>query len=140
MEKETLEFPQELLIEQDFVNKVIKGITTAESVGSGLREVGKIFSRVSLGKNPAPEDVSRLTESLGAMPAYWSALEIPFKSWLADLAREGSELAWKEAIREAALDAFGRCVDARDIAAATRYKAIVEAERYLYAVLRKQLG
>ena len=138
--KESLSFPQELLESPLLVDGVVTGIKKAANISSELRGACRMFARIALGKDPAPEDVSKLVESLGVLPAYWAELELPFKEFLSHIDEVGSELIWNESMKNAALEAFGRCVDARDIASVTRYKAIVEAERYLHAKLRAELG
>ncbi|WP_102127951.1 type I-E CRISPR-associated protein Cse1/CasA [Deinococcus planocerae] len=88
-------------------------------------------------RKPHRDDVAKLAQSLGGAQAYWSALEFPFRSFLATLAERGdvaalegwnAELdraarhAWSVAKREAGTDARAR-------------RAVHESEGYLMKTL-----
>lgn len=137
---ESLEFPQSLLEDYGLTDCVVAGLKKAEGVGADLKEASRIFAQIALGKDPAATDVKKFMETIGVIPVYWSSLEVPFRRFLAEIDSPESEVSWRDAIARAAFDAFGRCVDARSLASSTRYKAIVEAERYLRSVVREQLG
>ena len=108
----------------------------AEKVGWRLTTAIRDAVRVTLapgGREPDPEDVRKVADSLGAERAYWGTLAIPFERFLDDLARRGSEAAdsgFFAEVSAAARDCLRSATDALGTGAAKLRGAAV-AENHL---------
>jgi hypothetical protein len=112
----------------------------AEAVCRQLWGAAQTMARLSLspeadqkgGREPAPEDVSRLMASWAVERDYWSQLEIPFLQIMAELPDDppAGVRAWRDVLSRVAWDAFQRVADdlAHDM---TKLKATVRASRQL---------
>ncbi|MBU0927234.1 MAG: type I-E CRISPR-associated protein Cse1/CasA [Spirochaetes bacterium] len=132
-----LAFPETALSDANTARTIGVSIDLADSAGSCVFAAISAFARTSLGNNPAGSDVSNLRKSTGAEALYWAALEPPFKLHLASLG--GSDEAWRDAIRSAALDAYSTCIESRSASGTRFYAALAAGKQTLESGLAKIL-
>lgn len=138
---ERLSLPAGLLADPERLAAIGQGTGLAEQVGLRLTFAIRDAVRVVLapgGRDPDPEDVRRVTESLGAERSYWASLEVPFERLLEDLAETeiGRALdAFFGHVRCAARDTLRLATGALGTGAAKLHGAAV-AERHLSKALR----
>ena len=118
--REELPLPLAYLQHQDLVVILQRAVEVAEEVGRHLRSGVFRLAEAALAPdgNADRSRVSALVESLGAEPAYWARLDIPFRRFMRDLPRvfadragKSAREAWADAVQSAARDAFDRAVD-----------------------------
>lgn len=135
---EVLALPVKSLEDPGLRTWLEKGIQTAEAVGNKLVGSVRRMVEVTLAPTTKPDRsrVTHLLEALAPERAYWPALDLPFRTFIGDLADQFDEAgkwgqqareAWADAIARAARTAFDKAADA--LATSGRgYRAAAEAQ------------
>jgi CRISPR system Cascade subunit CasA len=154
--RERLPLPLRYLNDQSLVDELGDGLRVAQNVAEELRSATRLLARLILAPNsgaggarqPDEGDVTDLARGFAADPSYWARLEPHFKRLLTELprARDGDAggggeplLAWAEALRRAAEEAFARATSGLDTSARS-LKAVAQAESAFRRGLRQTLN
>jgi len=132
-----------------------EALTRTENVRNVLWQATTEFGRVLLlqdeSKQPGKEqkrDIQKIVDSLGVERRFWSAMEVPFHRFLAELPKalaagdhdqcDAAVERWNDVLRNIARRVFTDVIEREDQSARS-LKAAVSAERRFFGLLRKTL-
>ncbi|WP_460171127.1 type I-E CRISPR-associated protein Cse1/CasA [Thermus sp. FJN-A] len=130
--REVYPLPSGLLTLRAEVN-LEKALKEAEALGQGLGRLALQVARAVVGERDRKE-LADFASSLPLERLYWHALDGAFPGFLARVGEEASLDLWREALRGAALEAWG--ATRRFLGTGARHlKALAEGERRLWSLL-----
>ncbi|MGI5819457.1 MAG: type I-E CRISPR-associated protein Cse1/CasA [Armatimonadota bacterium] len=144
---ERLPLPLRYLADDELVEHLRACLELTESVHGSLYGAGCALAEQALTagvRDPDGGAVSNMIDSLGVSTHYWSALELPFRELVVDLAakdadRDALEVAWVARLRRTAWQVFERAQNSL-APNARNLRAISHARRVLGGSLKKKLA
>lgn len=137
---EHMPLPYQLLASDVHLEVLRKALAEAEDLASALRSRVLFALAVNLVVGPDKATIEGIRDSLGTLPAYWSALGARFNEWLTDLGAvpvadvDAALWSWRGLLRETANAVVLQAVE--DIGLTGRaIRAGAAAERVLEGVL-----
>lgn len=127
---DSLTFPSELLSNEDLVSTLLKGLQIGERVGVVLSDSVKTFMKNRSEKDQS-EQVSGKAAASGVLATFWAGLELPFRSFLANVNREESLRTWYKALTSTARRAHETGLSVFVGRSALGYKAWYESKAEL---------
>lgn len=122
--KETLPLSVELLEEESMRIKVISAISTCEEAAGNLRNAMNTFGKTAELKIDGPKKEAEVL--------YWSALELPFKEQLRNVADDAYLSRWETTVQKALRSAYDTATNGLMAERARGLRAYVEGEKRLY--------
>jgi len=143
--EEAFPLPLAYLVDDGLLARLVSGVESARVAGGQLRSAVRVLAEKSLAPdgNADKDRVTALVDSLAPERSYWPALDLPFRTFIRDLAAQyasdggkAAREAWADEIRRAATDAYDLAAAA--LATSGRgYRAAAESAGLFHAGIRR---